>query len=1033
VKTKNRVRYIYTILSVPFIVLARYAIQPLVGSGVPYITLFPGTVIVALLSGLGPAIVSGILSSIAVDYFFIPPLYAIELTVEGISRLLIVTLTSAFVGYVGTMLRTARDKAEEQSNALRVSEERFKAIASNTPDHIFVQDYNLRYAFVVNPQMGLIEREMIGKTDGDLLTPEDAAKLTKIKRQILETGKSVHVEIPLSSSKGEQQFFDGFYVPKFDADGTINGLIGYFRNVTDRKRDVAMLRGIMEASQESIWVFSPEGIILMSNGIALRRMGQTAEEIIGKHFKDILPEDLAALRLASLHMVVETGKPLESEDERNGIIFHHSWYPVMDSEGHVTTVTCFSRDITERKNWEKALRKERDFTTAVIETAGALVVVLDKQGRITRFNQACEFLTGYHANEVQGKIFWEFLIPMEDLAGVKNTWHKLRNGDFPNTHENHWLTNDGSKKLIAWSNTALVASDGEIEYIIATGIDITDRKKMEAELLKSHDELEIRVEERTKELSLEVAERKKAEDALRASSHYSRSLIEASLDPLVTISQSGIITDVNKATEHVTGVGRDQLIGTDFSNYFTQPEKAREGYQQVFAKGFVTDYPLTILHKNGWLTDVLYNATTYKDTLGNAAGVFAAARDVTEKKAAEAELEKYRIDLEQRHRELLTFFRLSEIVLSSISLEEFYDKIVDEICAATGFPIAGIGLYDEARQKILLRGLRTLGSQPERPVLELPVDGTPSGVVVRTGKPLIETRLHEDSKYEAMGLIRTQAQMFVGYPLKIGQNIIGCLNLLHTEKFEITEHMAQWIESLAHYVAVLTDRKRAEEELRLSREQLRELSKYTHFAIESERIRIAREIHDELGQQLSLLQLDLGIIQKKIPQSDADTKQKTASMIKLIDSTIRSVQRISTDLRPALLDDLGVGAAVEWAVKEFQKRTKIRCKAFIDPPDLKLDQERSTALFRILQEAFTNILRHSKATNIQVNLALHKKTVELMIRDNGIGISHQHITDIKSIGITGMRERVRTWGGNVTIVGEQGKKTEVLVTIPIDQ
>ena len=143
-----------------------------------------------------------------------------------------------------------------------------------------------------------------------------------------------------------------------------------------------------------------------------------------------------------------------------------------------------------------------------------------------------------------------------------------------------------------------------------------------------------------------VEVRKQAEEKLAAASQYARSLLEASLDPLVTISAAGTITDVNEATVKVTGVPREQLVGTDFSNYFTEPEKARIGYQQVFARGFVTDYPLTIRHRDGRLSDVLYNASVYKDARGGVVGVFAAARDVTARKKAEAEL------AEQRQREL---------------------------------------------------------------------------------------------------------------------------------------------------------------------------------------------------------------------------------------------------------------------------------------------------------------------------------------------------------------------------------------------
>ncbi|MDO8578188.1 MAG: PAS domain S-box protein, partial [Dehalococcoidales bacterium] len=140
---------------------------------------------------------------------------------------------------------------------------------------------------------------------------------------------------------------------------------------------------------------------------------------------------------------------------------------------------------------------------------------------------------------------------------------------------------------------------------------------------------------------------------------YARSLIEASLDPLVTISPDGKITDVNEATIKVTGVYRDKLIGTDFANYFTEPEKAREGYQQVWAKGYVTDYPLTIRHRDGKQTDVLYNASVYRDVNDNVIGVFAAARDITALRKAEAQVAEQRTKELERLAELERFQKLT--------------------------------------------------------------------------------------------------------------------------------------------------------------------------------------------------------------------------------------------------------------------------------------------------------------------------------------------------------------------------------------
>jgi PAS domain S-box-containing protein len=156
-------------------------------------------------------------------------------------------------------------------------------------------------------------------------------------------------------------------------------------------------------------------------------------------------------------------------------------------------------------------------------------------------------------------------------------------------------------------------------------------------------------------MDIDITKHRKAEEALRLLNIYNRSLIEASLDPLVTIGHDGKITDVNTSTEFVTGYSRDELIGTDFMDYFTEPEKAKEGYQEVFNEGFVSDYALEIQHRDGSITPVLYNASVYKDESGEVIGVFAAARDITERKKAEEILK----------------LKLEELARSNAELEQF--------------------------------------------------------------------------------------------------------------------------------------------------------------------------------------------------------------------------------------------------------------------------------------------------------------------------------------------------------------------------
>ncbi|MGB9940762.1 PocR ligand-binding domain-containing protein [Methanosarcina sp.] len=182
---------------------------------------------------------------------------------------------------------------------------------------------------------------------------------------------------------------------------------------------------------------------------------------------------------------------------------------------------------------------------------------------------------------------------------------------------------------------------------------------------------------------IDITERKKAEEALRLSNLYNRSLIEASLDPLVTIGRDGKITDTNYATEQVTGYSRNELIGTDFSDYFTDPEKARTGYQQAFMRGEVRDYSLEIRHKVGHITPVLYNASVYRDENGKVIGVFAVARDITERKRAEEALKKAHDTLEEKVKE-----RTAELQEAYTSLKESEERLADSQ------KIAHIGNWD---------------------------------------------------------------------------------------------------------------------------------------------------------------------------------------------------------------------------------------------------------------------------------------------------------------------------------------------------
>ncbi|MBI3418788.1 MAG: PAS domain S-box protein, partial [Proteobacteria bacterium] len=245
------------------------------------------------------------------------------------------------------------------------------------------------------------------------------------------------------------------------------------------------------------------------------------------------------------------------------------------------------------------------------------LVTISADGKITDVNEATAKVTGMSREKLIGTDFSNYFTePEKAQEGYRQVFAKGSVTDYPLTIRHA----DGRLTDVLYNASVYRDERGNVLGIFAAARDVTAQKQ---------------------------------------ASQYARSLIEASLDPLVTISADGKITDVNEATAKVTGVSREKLISTDFSNYFTEPEKAQEGYRQVFAKGMVTDYPLTIRHVNGRLTDVLYNASVYRDERGNVIGVFAAARDVTAQKQAEAQIADQRAKELERLAELERFQKLT--------------------------------------------------------------------------------------------------------------------------------------------------------------------------------------------------------------------------------------------------------------------------------------------------------------------------------------------------------------------------------------
>ena len=240
----------------------------------------------------------------------------------------------------------------------------------------------------------------------------------------------------------------------------------------------------------------------------------------------------------------------------------------------------------------------------------------------------------------------------------------------------------------------------------------------------------------------------------------------------------------------------------------------------------------------------------------------------------------------------------------------------------------------------------------------------------------------------------------------------------------------------------ISERKLAEKKLMQINEQLRKLTAHQQLVREDERSRISREIHDVLGQQLTVLKMDLSWLYKKLNKERTQREElsmgyraelidKTKMMLEVVDETVLLVKKISTELRPGILDDLGLIAAIEWQGHEISKKMGIECQFNTSLNDLSLETNISTGIFRIFQEATTNVARHSGASVLIIDIGMNNNSFFMTIKDNGKGISAEEISNLKSLGLLSMRERAHIMGGELSISGIIGKGTSIELNIPI--
>ena len=481
---------------------------------------------------------------------------------------------------------------------------------------------------------------------------------------------------------------------------------------------------------------------------------------------------------------------------------------------------------------------------------------------------------------------------------------------------------------------------------------------------------------------LDITERKQVEEALRLEKeNFRRSMDDSPLGKRITTIEGETIY-ANKALLDFYGYNNlQELQNTPLKKRYT-PEsyiQARARKRQRKQGDFsTTDYEISITRKNGeirhlqvWRKEIIWDGVNQFQVICN---------DITERKHTEAALK----ESEARFRSL---FENSLIGISAASRNGRLLQANPAYARMYGF---------ESPEKMLAE-VENVGRLYANPVDRKKV----LRVLTRNG-------FMDANEVEVIR--RDGSRFFVFVSASEIRDIKG--KLLFNQATHID----------------LTERRKIEEELRSSKELLEKLNHHLNEIRENERAVISREIHDELGQSMTALKLDLNQLLKYIgPNTEAVKKLK--SMIELVSNTIKDVQRISSDLRPGILDDLGLAAAIEWYSEEFEKRSGIKCRVSFDD-SIPADPQKDLVFFRVLQEALTNIIRHASASSVRIKLSRFKNSIAMSIQDNGKGMLPGIAKSGKSLGLVGMRERVRQFGGKIDIVSKKGQGTKLTIFIP---
>ncbi len=778
------------------------------------------------------------------------------------------------------------------------------------------------------------------------------------------------------------------------------GLVSFWHDETERvreKRDLRLTQFAVDRATDCILWMRPDGRLLYVNRSACQALGYSAGELLTMSIHDIDME-FSSERWSEQWEEIKRRRSYTVESlfrKRNGEVFPVDMsisYRMFGAEAFAYAV---ARDISRRREAEEALRVIQD--RYAMATRAARTGVWDWDLRTGEFyvDPIMLEILGYEEQDEFPKSMqsWrEHLHPADREAADEAAAACVSGTATEYLLEHRMLHKDASIRWILARGKVVRDAAGQPIRVVGTNTDITEQRVAEEELRR------FRV----------IAD------------HANYGMAVADL--------KGNLIYLNKNFANAHGYTVQELLGKNLSILHNdeQLEPAREIDAKLMAEGKYGPTQVWHTHKDGTPFPMLMNGIIVPDDQGEPTIMAVTAIDISDRVRADQALEA-------RAHQQEVVAALGRQALAGGDLDSLLRETVESVTKTLEIPLCGIvELCTDGSEFLLREGVGWKAEDVGHAAFR--ADSKWQGsLALKESKTVLVEDAEEDQRFDQPTLLQEHGVVSsVAIPIRGWGRPFGMLIACDTRSRVFDRDDVNFLEGVANILAHALERRQAEEALATSQERLRNLAARLHAIREEERRVIAREIHDQLGQALTGMTMDLSWLVRRLP-NEGNVRDRAASMQALLDDTVDSVRTISTQLRPPILDDLGLEAAVEWQATEFARQSGVNCELVLQMGDTFVQNEHATAAFRILQEALVNVARHARAENVRVEVRVESSKLYLTVSDDGCGIDAAALSSSFSIGLIGMRERAVALGGAVEIYRRSTGGTAVELELPLER